>query len=289
MMNSVTNVFKFFSISFFMKKSKLFIIGIFLLMLIPLVSSVPPIQSSTGTGEGLVLRSPPLDIIKQGTTINSHMHVFNATNDLPVLNDTTECNVHLYNNVGSHILESPMGFDSNGLEWKLEILGGNFSEVGMYSFIVWCNSTTAGGFVSGSLDVTPTGIEFDDAESRSYLIVIIVLALFLAGSLTGFILIPFKNKRGDDGSLVSVNDLKYVKIILGFISYGFFVWLANIMVSLTTNYIYLGVSLGFFTMMFRVLLWMIYPALIITIVILVWNMFNDMKLSDLLNRGFSIK
>jgi len=86
-----------------------------------------------------------------------------------------------------------------------------------------------------------------------------------------------------------VNDLKYVKIILGFISYGFFVWLANIMVSLTTNYIYLGVSLGFFTMMFRVLLWMIYPALIITIVILVWNMFNDMKLSDLLNRGFSIK
>jgi len=38
------------------------------------------------------------------------------------------------------------------------------------------------------------GLNFDDAESRSYLIVIIVLALFLAGSLTGFILIPFKIK-----------------------------------------------------------------------------------------------
>ena len=59
------------------------------------------------------------------------------------------------------------------------------------------------------------------------------------------------------------------------------------MIVLTTNYVHLGVSLGFFTMMFKTMLWLMWPAVIITIVIIVWNMFNDMKLGKRLERGLS--
>jgi len=50
-----------------------------------------------------------------------------------------------------------MGFDSNLLDFDLEVLGGNFSETGLYSFIVFCRNGAQGGFTQNPFRVTANG------------------------------------------------------------------------------------------------------------------------------------
>lgn len=151
---------------------------IFLVLILSMgvVAAVPPFQTSSGTDVGLVLRTPVLEHLQINETINSHMHIFNLTNDLPITpSAAVDCNIHLYNSVGTHLLQKKYGIDSNGLEYVLEITGGNFSATGMYSFIIWCNSTTEGGFVSGGFDVTENG-----SAAPSEILQVVFFLIFLA-------------------------------------------------------------------------------------------------------------
>ena len=258
-----------------------------MLMLFPMVSSVAPITQVNLGDEGLQVFYPQLDYVSQNAEFKLHLHVSNISNGFPMYNDNVECHLHLYNSTGQHTYTNGLTKDANRWDHEVILLGGNFSDLGQHAFFIWCNNSYLGGEAKGVFEVTPTGEEFTTADSNNYLIIVIVVLAFLIASLYGFISIPFKNGRDDEDKLVSVNDLKYVKILLGFAVYGFFTWLANIMIVLTTNYVHLGVSLGFFTMMFKTMLWLMWPVVIITIVIIVWNMFNDMKLGKRLERGLS--
>lgn len=124
----------------------------------PLVSAEPPFQQEAGELEGLTLRFPPVDSLKLGRNVTSNMHVYNSTNGLILSNTTVDCFLDLYNTTGGHLItNSKMEFDLDEVDFKKEILGGNFSIIGRHSFIIWCNSSTAGGFVSGGFEVTPSG------------------------------------------------------------------------------------------------------------------------------------
>ncbi len=121
------------------------------------VSAQPPFQAETGSVEGLTLRFPPVSFIKEGANITANMHVFNSSNNLALSNSTVTCFVHLYNSVGDHLVNKQMEFSLENKEFALNISGGNFT-IGRHGFIIWCNSSTAGGFVSGAFEVTPTGL-----------------------------------------------------------------------------------------------------------------------------------
>lgn len=159
------------------KKGNLFLFSFLLsLFFISLVSAQPPFQQVAGELEGLSLRFPPVRAIRIGSNVTSHMHVYNSTNGLLLTNTTVDCFADLYNSVGDHLVEQIMGFDDNGVDFELLILGGNFTVPETQSFIIWCNSSTAGGFVSGGFDVTPTG--FTDLLGF-YIIIIGISLVFL--------------------------------------------------------------------------------------------------------------
>lgn len=140
------------------KKGNLFLFGFILsLFFISLVSAQPPFQQVAGELEGLSLRFPPVESVMIGRTVTSNMHVFNSTNGLLLTNTTVDCFAHLYNSIGTHLVDQEMGFNDTTLDFVLDIEGGNFTITERQSFIIFCNSTTAGGFVSGGFDVTPTG------------------------------------------------------------------------------------------------------------------------------------
>ena len=167
-----------------MKKQILFIF--LLVLLLGTVAAVPPFQTSTGSDVGLILRTPVVETLKVNETIKSHMHIFNQTNDVPIIPSATiGCTAHIYNNIGSHLVEQDYAIDGNGLEYALTILGTNFSEAGMYSFIIWCNSTEVGGFVSGGFDVTASG--YDKPDSILQVIFFAFFLLILFGMIFSFL------------------------------------------------------------------------------------------------------
>lgn len=274
-----------------MKKKSLIVFSAFLLILIllPFISSVPPTQTNVNIENGLQIFFPAFDFAKQDQGFSLHVHVANLSNGFPLFNTDIDCFLHLYNSSGKHTYQNGLAKDSNGFDHGVFIEAGNFSDLGLHAFYMWCNDSTIGGEARGVFEVTPTGVEFTQAESNSYLVIVISLIAFLIASLYGFITLPYKNTRNEEGDLVSINDLKYAKILLGFATYGFFTWLANIMISLSSNYLHIGVSLGFFTMVFKTMLFLMWPLVVLTIIVMGWNFMRDFKFQEILGRGLTPK
>lgn len=266
------------------KKGILGFIVLFTLLLIPLAVAQPPFQQVSGSERGLDLRFPPVDVIKANTTVTSHMHVHNSTDGLLLTNSSVTCFLHLYNNVGDHIVEKEMGFDDNNVDFEQVILGGNFSKLGFYSFIVWCNSTLSGGFVSGGFEVTPNGIGLDQEESILYTVTFLgVLLLFLL-CLYFNIKIEWRNHRNADGMLVNINDMKYLKLSLLPITYALFVWVLNMLLGMT-GFLQLEMASGFFEFMFLLVSGLAWPIFVLWLIIYIVVFTRDRKLLRRLKEG----
>jgi hypothetical protein len=131
------------------------ILLIFTLFFIPLVSSAPP-NTIPGTqiiqqfAEGYTIKYPLVDNLYQNQDHEFYFHIFNISNGLPVSNLTTSCQFHLYNeSSGEHMLNKTLVYNQHlnvTNEFEIEVTGGNFSQLGTYSYIVQCNSSVLGGF-----------------------------------------------------------------------------------------------------------------------------------------------
>ena len=171
------------------------------LVLISLAVAVPPFES-TADG-GLQFAYPPYEIVKENTAFSLHIHVINDT--AVQTNTTTSCNFHLYNSVGNHILQSPLGFDSNLVEFELDIAGGNFT-LGQHAYVIWCNNTNKQiHLVSGLLEVTKDG-NYLSVDNQLFFM-FIILAFFITLVTTLYTL--FKNLESISKFSTSLYDVLY--------------------------------------------------------------------------------
>ena len=179
-----------------MKRNKLNLF-IFLFIFIALASNVlaqPPfedVQVESAT-RGIVIEYPKYMYIEQGQNFTLHTHVIDKTNGTILTNETTNCFLHLYNKYGQHVLQEDMDFSSNGIEFELYIGEGNFTNLGLYAYIIQCNATlNRGGFDAGNFEITVSGEPEDPTDTTSG-ISIILFILLINGLL--FALPIFKKK-----------------------------------------------------------------------------------------------
>ncbi len=136
-------------------------IFLFLLVLTPFISAqADKTQQNININIGLQIEFTQVDIIENGEHHLFNAHVFNISSGQRVTNVSTDCNFHLFDNLGEHqINQVPMIFDSLGLDFEHNVTGNNFTRNGEYSFLVVCNSTSFGGFLSKGITVTQDGKE----------------------------------------------------------------------------------------------------------------------------------
>ena len=157
----------------------------FIFLILPFVSAAPPVFSVEENTNGYQIFQPEIQFVPQYADFKLHIHVSNISNGLPIPSTdlTVDCFVHLYGPDGNHTMESaPMGRDSNGQDWDIFIDGGNFSDLGEHSFIIWCNSTLFGGESKGGFEVTPAGFQsaLDSSNFKLFIILMIVsISLFI--------------------------------------------------------------------------------------------------------------
>ena len=138
-----------------MKLSYVLLLGLFLMSI---VIAAPPVQQSVVSTVGINIEVPIQEYIKINETYKFHIHAHNSTSGLLLDNTTTVCVIHIYDGGGNHIIEDNMSFDSNGVDFKYEVLGGNFSTSGMYAILLFCEVPgKIGGFFEYGVDVTTTG------------------------------------------------------------------------------------------------------------------------------------
>lgn len=159
-------------------KFSLIFLFLFLLVLTPMVVAQPPQATPViiNLEAGLAIDFPKITEIRQNQDFEFHFHVFNATTGLIVDNATTNCSFELFNNGGtSTVFNDNINFEDH--RWQIIVLGGNFTRLGGYSWLVSC-AGGLGGFTSAPLIVTADGFE---AEPFPIQLSLIVLAFLLVG------------------------------------------------------------------------------------------------------------
>ena len=161
---------------------KQYLIILAVVLCLGLVSALPP-QAQTALEDEITIFYPKYEFIPQNTAFNLHFHVINKSQTLTA--PQTSCEVHLYDINGKHTLEELAVMDSNGIDYKVTITGGNFSNIGTHAYIIQCNTSKQTGGASGDFEVTLNGIDKPDA----LIIVIfsIIFLLLLGGATTSLL------------------------------------------------------------------------------------------------------
>lgn len=134
-------------------------------------------QISEGTNV-LEIRIPQRDYIQTGSDVSINIQVFNKSNGLAVgVQAGVDCYLDLYNATGNQFVDR-LQFTREDIDYDVDISGTNFTTVGAYSFLLFCNNSNIGGFVSDGFDVTSTGK--DEVEDNMPLIIIGAMILLIA-------------------------------------------------------------------------------------------------------------
>ncbi len=161
-----------------LKKINLIIFSIiFLFVIIPFVSSAPPQENP----DGLKIRSGIKDYLKIGNDYDVHIHVFNINDGLPVTD--ASCYLHLYHSNGTHIITLEDDTIDYDFDYTFRLDQNNITEKGSHPYIIQCNTSTLGGFISGELIFNNYGEELKEGSaitfnfSMVFLMVLWVLAV----------------------------------------------------------------------------------------------------------------
>lgn len=274
-------------------KKEVYLIGIlvFFILLFPIINAQQPNppQTNVNINVGLTIDFPKIQSIQINTDQTFNFHVFNISDGLRLDNTSVNCTFHLFNFTGDHILsEVDIPFDIPGNDWEIMVQGANFSHNRLYSILVDCRSVILGGFASLPFQVTSTGSIISEADSIIYFALALGAFFLFILCLWGGMVLPFRNKRAEAGSLIGVEIAKYPKVGLLFLSYVFLVWLINLLFTLANNFNILQPYRGFFRVIFGVLNSFSYPLFVIMLIFIMVLAIKDLKLKKLLDRGLNV-
>lgn len=265
-----------------MKKFYFLFIFLFLLSSISLVAA-DKIQVSN-QNVGLIVEYQKYDYLKIGQPFEVNAHVFNASTGLPVTNESVECNFHGYYANGTHAIKTVMGFDPP-FDFYVD-LPGEFFTGGKGSFIIQCNNSE-GGFVSGRVLITGSGLPFEDSEARVYYVMIFAVLLLFSMFLILTIKTPFENEKieSNEGvAIIKVTKGKYVKLFSFWITYGLFLWFMTVIAGLARNYIMFE---GIKTLMQNLYLYTMILGKIFNFaipIVFIWLMWNDIIINKIIKK-----
>jgi hypothetical protein len=125
-----------------------------LVFVLPFVSSAPPLQFIS-SDNSFTIRTELIDYQKIDTPRQFIAHVFNSSNGVSIKG--ASCIFHLYNSSGNHIYKGYSSTIVDDYDYEFKVSSKNFSNLGYYNYILQCNSSVSGGFISETFEVTNTG------------------------------------------------------------------------------------------------------------------------------------
>lgn len=175
-----------------MRRAQIFLF-IFFLMVAGASAIKPSIQSSeAGT---IQVTYPKLEYFKIDSSENLHFHIFNSTGHI-LKNDTTSCEIHIYNKSDEHIAQALLKMSSNNKDFEYVWNISGLTK-GTYPYTVFCNNSVQAGFLSDSFELNYDGE--DPKEPSVPIAIIILLPMILA-----FLLIHGASTMGDEHVVMKI-------------------------------------------------------------------------------------
>lgn len=224
-----------------------------------------------------------------GIIIFASLHYVNAESQIQTLgtfksgdtiNLVQNCLSSSYSNIsrivypnGSFIINSQTAMLKNGDDYSYSF--ANTSTLGDYLVYGVCDeSGTKTNWVYDFI-ITPNGDTLSTGSSIIFSILTIFVFLFFLIGLFFSIAIPYGNKVANDGAVIKVSKLKYVKIAVIMITYLMFIWVLNLLIALSNNYSFLTQYYAFISSLFNILNRVVLPFALGLLILCFFEIIRD--------------
>ena len=138
-------------------------------------------------------------------------------------------------------------------------------------------------------EINGSGKPLRTAEGILYIIVLLISFVVLALTVWGATVFPFRNPRDDMGSILNINNMKYVKVIFWVFAYLELLFIMSISRNITVGFLALDGLGAFFNVIFTILLILLLPffPLLIWLTVVIW--LNDKRSQAMLRQGIPVK
>ena len=208
-------------------------------------------------------------------------------NDAPT--STASCNITIFDpNFKILAFYRPMTFTASSQTYNYTLLAINDSQTGTYNYDVTCLDGAFNKTQSFRFDVSNNGQEYTISESLTYIFALILSIGLFCICLWGAITISPENMRNEDGYIMKINYKKHLKFFLGVVCYLILVWIFFVAWNISLAYLALDSVASFFWFIHRTLYVLMIPVGICYVLFQVISFVNDLRLSERIEKGFSV-
>jgi hypothetical protein len=258
-------------------------------MIIPFISSKPSITVSTGGG--LEILTPQFEYLPVNQSHDFYWHLFNETTMLT--NTTANCSFHLYDkqDEGQHInqVNNVKSF-TNGRDFEVDVPVSNFTKIGAYCVLIECNTISQTGGIEKCFEVTYNGKELQPAQAILYGSLILLLVLFVISLLIVHSSLPDGNSHSDDGRILSISKLKYIRPAILVLSYFMVAFICYIASNLSFAYLSETLVANVFFFLFRIMMVASPVIVIVWFITIFFSVFEDKEMKKImLMQGMNVE
>ncbi len=199
-------------------------------------------------------------------------------------NTNIACNISVFDPFNIELVNyQPMTNDYEYHNYTLP--GSNTSELGTYLYDITCSTGTSNQTSSFNFDITPSGKVSSISNSVVLILILVFSFIIFCLFMWGAIIFPFKNKRNEEGKVISVNDLKFLKVGLMALSYLTLMWIFFMLMETSRNFLTLDTASRVFSFFFNFMLYALFPTFLGFVIISIMLKFQDLKYKELIDRG----
>ena len=195
------------------------------------------------------------------------------------------CNITVFYPDSTIFVEEAV-MDYNESYFNYTISGALSGTRGTYTRDTTCCD---GGLCASATDTFVIGAETTTSDSLLYTVLLVIMCALFGLFLWGSFAIPGGNLIYGDGTLASINNLKYAKLACILFSYLSLMFIMYISRGISTNLLHFDIASGIFTFISGTMLALLGPILVVFIIFGVISFLTDKRLMKLVKRGFSVK
>lgn len=263
------------------------ILGI--LLVLPLITSAPPVTTVAQFTEGYVIEDTPQRYLKQNQDFQYNFFVYYIANGTTVTNATTKCYLFISDNYGEVIHSTEVPFFTADNHWGVDIMGGNFSRIGSYFYGTRCQDGGLGGPIVGEWEVNPDGQEFTTTKLLIYALSLMFMVMMILALLFIINKLPDSNAMDEQGNIMQISWLKYLRPVIWIIIYGISLAILFLLSNMALSYLITPMLGNILFVFYRIAFYFMIVALPVYVMWIFARIFQDKEMKRLIERGVDIK
>jgi len=201
---------------------------------------------------------------------------------------TATCNATITSPNSSIVIDNKL-MTNNVAYHNISLSSNDVNVLGIYTVDMTCVDSSLNGANTFYFKITPSGDEISTAQGLVYSVLFVLTVVVLMLTLYGSFRFPWKNNRNEDGEVIGVNELKYLKLFCVAFSYVLLILINWMAYTLAYGYLSFNFMANFFYTIYWILLSLAVPLLVILVVIVIVKFIDDKKIWDAFGRGIVAK